>query len=472
MRIADKNFSLIIFGASGALAKYKIFPALYQMALEGRMPASYNVIGFARTKKSHQEFREEFKESICSKNENVDMKILESVLDRVFYFTGNYDEESSYTELLKFTESVEGDTDEVVRLAYFSVPPVVFADVVEGLGATFKKSYAPIRLILEKPFGSDYAGAKELKAVLTQHFNQDEIYLLDHYLGKEGVFNLLSLRYANPIFSYLLQGKYISNVQITAFESEGLEGRAGYFDAVGTLKDMVQSHLFQILAFLTMNVPREFTTALVHKAKTQSLENIYFDEDPNNVVRAQYSNYKNESGVAVGSKTETYVAMKLGIDNPDWHGVPIYFRTGKSLAKKWTSVVIEFKPHQNQNKLHIEGVNRLVIEIQPQEKVEFYMMTKMGGEELSFVPFTTGKPIYCSGDCLLEHQRLLLDAIKGDRLLFLDFPEIYASWKQTDKVMNLFKSNLVDLVEYPCSSNGPKAADDLLARDGFSWFNG
>lgn len=471
MLVAEKEFSLIVFGASGALAKEKIFPSLYEMALEGRLEKEYKVFGFARTKMSSEDFRNEFIESVEKKIDRPDMKILRELAENCFYFAGDYGNSQDYSDFLKYVESIELNQKDRVRLAYFSVPPLVFDSIIQGLGKVFKKSSIPLRLILEKPFGSDLKSAKELKDLINSYFDPSEYYLLDHYLGKEGVFNLLALRYANPIFSFLLQGKYISNIQISALEDAGLENRAGYFDAVGTLKDMIQSHLFQILAFLTMNVPRQFDSDLVHKMKTLALDTMYFDAEKSHVVRAQYEGYKQEKGVLPDSKTETYVVLKLGLDSPEWHNVPIYLRTGKKLAKKWTGVVIEFKPHQNQQKLGIETVNRLLIQIQPQEKVEFYMYTKRSGEELDFVPLTTGKPIYCSGDCTNEHSRLLLEAIRGDKLLFLEFSEIFESWKITDKVADLFAKDSVALNKYMSKDYGPVEANELLAQDGFEWFN-
>jgi glucose-6-phosphate 1-dehydrogenase len=471
MLVADKNFSLFVFGASGALARYKIFPALYELALEGRMPDEYNVFGYARSELSNEDLRQIFRESVAQKYKDFDAKIVDAVADKLFYFKGEYDSDEAYADFLQFVEGVEGTSNERVRLAYFSVPPVVFEPIVEGLGKVFKKSFVPIRLILEKPFGDDYGSSKELKRVLTKYFNQDEIYLLDHYLGKEGVFNLLALRYANPIFSYLLQGENIANIQVSALEEVGLEGRAGYFDEVGTLKDMVQSHLFQILAFLTMAIPRQFTTELVHKAKTQNLSSLYFDNGNGDFCRGQYEGYLNEADISKNSETETFVALKVGLDNAEWGGVPIFLRTGKKLAKKWTGVVIEFKPHKNQEKFGVENINRLVIQIQPQEKVEFYMYTKRGGEEMEFVPLTTGKPIYCTGDCMSEHGRLLLDVIKGNRLLFLDFPEIYEAWRVVDSVKNCFKNSGSALEVYKQNSFGPVESDKLIEKYGFKWFN-
>lgn len=468
---AESNFSLVIFGASGSLAKLKIFPSLYQLALEGRMPEDYVIVGYARSHKSNEQFRQEFAEAVGDANDMVDHKILNTLLDRVYYVSGQYDDEADFKKLSEELAAVEKSKDRV-RLAYFSIPPSVFDEVICNLGKTLKQEDTPIRLILEKPFGTDYASAKALKALLTEHFDVEDLYLLDHYLGKEAVFNLLSLRYANSIFSHLIQGKYIANIQITAMESADIEGRAGYFDTVGIFRDMMQSHIFQILAFLGMYIPREFTSDLVHKSKVHLLDNLYFNGDPKNLVRGQYEGYLQEEGVAPDSKAETFAAAKVCIDSANWGEVPIYLRTGKALKQKWTGVVIEFKDHNFQRKLDAEvPANKLLIQLQPQEKIEFYLVTKQGGKEMVFNELVTGKPIFCSGDCLDEHSRLFLEVIRGDHMLFLDFPEIYEAWKVTDPVIELFKKDEVPLDVYERGGFGPKSADELIQRDGFEWMN-
>lgn len=468
---ADRNFSLIIFGASGSLAKLKIFPSLYELALEGRMPDDYAIVGYSRSDRSDDQFRATISKSVRAANESVDDKVLEDLCSRAYYVDGQYDELSGFEKLSERLSEVEADKDRV-RLAYFSVPPFLFEDIIKLLADTLGKEEIDLRLILEKPFGDDYESSKELKRILLSRFKKEKVFLLDHYLGKEALFNLMSLRYANSIFSYLIKGEYINNIQITALESVDIEGRAGYFEGVGTLKDMVQSHLFQMLIFLTMYIPRNFTSDLVHKSKVHLLENMYFDGNPENIVRGQYGNYRSHEGVNKDSMTETFVAMKMGIDSTNWHGVPIYLRSGKCLKNKWTSVVIEFKPHQYQKNLdgHVEP-NKLVIELQPNEKIEFYLLTKQGGRELLFEELSTSRPIYCSGDCLSEHARLLLEVIKGDQLFFLDFPEIYEAWKIIDPITDMFKGDEVPLEMYDCGGVGPEAADKLLEKDGFKWHN-
>lgn len=461
---------MIIFGASGSLAKLKIFPSLYELISEGRMPEEFKIVGYSRTAKTDEEFRAEFAESVKHEVENVDDKVLDELVSNVFYHTGQYDNHDDYVGLCERLKEIE-ETEDRVRVGYFSVPPSVFDDIIKGVGETLNKEDVELRLIFEKPFGENYATSKELKRKIFDQFERNQVFLLDHYLGKEAVFNLLSLRYANSIFSYLIQGKNIANIQITAMESVDIEGRAGYFDNVGILKDMVQSHLFQILAFLTMYIPRSFESKLVHQSKVHLLENMYFEGSSEDIVRGQYEGYRGHDGVDKDSNTETFVALKMGIDSTNWHGVPIYLRTGKSLKQKWTSVVIEFAPHQYQKKLGEGRTNKLVMILQPDESVSFHLLTKQGGRELQFDEEVTSKPIYCKGDCTSEHTRLLLECIAGDHMLFLDFPEIYEAWKIIDPIAEMFENDKVPLDMYEVGGIGPKSADELIERDGFKWHN-
>jgi len=470
MLTAESNFSLVIFGASGSLARLKIFPALYQLALEERMPQDYLIVGYGRSDLSSEEFKNEFSDAVKDYYEDVDEDVLKELVESVNYVSGQYDSHEDFEKLGDFLDENEESKDRV-RMAYFAVPPTVFDNVIECLSATLHKSDVTLRLILEKPFGTNLDSAKELKKKLSA-FDKRNVFLLDHYLGKESVFNLLYLRFVNSIFSYLIQGQYVANIQITAMESVDIEGRAGYFEEAGTLRDMMQSHIFQVLTFLTMNIPESFDPGSVHESKLPLLESLYFDGDSKDVVRGQYEGYTGTEGVDPDSKTETFAALKIGIDSEDWKGVPIYLRTGKCLTTKWTSVVVEFKPHEYQKQLPTEvESNKLLIVLQPQEKIEFYMLTKRGGHDLEFDDLTTGKPIYCSGDCLSEHARLLLEVVEGDQLLFLDFPEILEAWKVIDPIHEMFEKDELPLDLYDCKSIGPESADELIRKDGFEWYN-
>ncbi len=454
---AKHDFTLIIFGASGSLAKLKLFPSLYQLQLEKRTPKDFKVVGYARTQLTQEAFIQEFKEAVRAKfKDNTDEKILDTVAQHVSYVSGQYDAASDYVNLKKHLAHIEGANKKRIRLAYLSTPPSVFAAVISQLGHTnFNTPLSKLRLIIEKPFGHNLKTARHLETILKKHFTHDQIFLLDHYLGKEAVFNLLSLRYANAILTSLIRGQYVDNIQINGLESLGTEGRAGYFDSVGSLRDMVQSHLFQILAFLTMDLPEKITSDSIHRAKRKLIESLRIQDINNSVIHGQYQGYLKEQGVTPKSQTETFAALRLFINDKNWRNVPIYLRTGKKLTQQLTNVVIEFKPQDVQRNNAKLQPNKLIIQLQPFEKIEFHLLTKMGGSEIDFVPLNTGKPIYCSGDCLDEHSRLILEAIKGEKMLFLEFPEIYAAWKVIDQVTKYFEKNNAPLKIYKPGSNGP-----------------
>ncbi len=471
---SEHDFTLIIFGASGSLAKLKLFPSLYQLHLEKRTPKDFKIVGYARTAISQEAFREEFKQAVRAKfRSNTDEKILDAVAKNVSYLAGQYDSHADYSELKKHLEKIENGNKKRIRLAYLSTPPSVFEEVINGLGdVKLDTPLSKLRLIVEKPFGYDLSSAKHLEEVLTKKFTPKQYFLLDHYLGKEAVFNLLSLRYANPILTSLIRGQYVQNIQINGLESYGTEGRSGYFDNVGSVRDMVQSHLFQILAFLTMDLPEKITCDSVHRAKRNLIESLTVSDMKSSVIRGQYKGYLKEKGVAADSKTETFAALRLFIDNRSWHEIPVYLRTGKKLKEQLTSVVIEFKPQPHQKKNGQLQPNKLIIQLQPYEKIEFQLMTKMGGSEVNFVPLVTGKPIYCSGDCLDEHSRLLLEAIKGDKMLFLEFAEIYAAWKLVDQVTKHFEKKGVPIYEYEPGTLGPKESEKMLKTYNHTWHDG
>lgn len=466
---AENNFTLVIFGASGSLAKLKLFPALYQLAAEGRTPKDFKIVGYGRTAMTDEQFRNFFEKSVRERTETVDDKKMDSFLQNVFYVTGQYSESKDFKRLLKELHSLEKDKNRV-RIAYFSVPPMAFADIFNNLAAVnFNTIKSKLRLVIEKPFGYDRSSAKKLRKTLEKHFENKDIYLLDHYLGKEAVTNLLSLRYANSILTTLFRRDYVSNIQISALESKDIEGRANYFDHVGILRDMVQSHLLQILTYLTMFMPEGRNAAAIHHEKARILESIRMRD----FVRGQYQNYTKEPGIPKTSTTETYAALKLYLKHPLWKDVPIYIRSGKNLREQWTAIVLEFRPRKAQREHGMLPPNRIVIQLQPYEKIEFHLLTKLGGKTFDFHELTTGRPIYCSGDCLLEHGRLLLDVIKGKQDIFLNFEEILAAWDVIDPLQKycnkMFKKKCKPHM-YKKGSTGPKAADELLKIDGFEWF--
>lgn len=471
---AKVSFTLVIFGASGSLAKLKLFPSLYELVKENRLTKEFKIVGYARTPMSSEEFRNFFAESIRKQDPNVEEDKLQELLKNVFYFAGSYDQAEDYERFKKELKKIEKEPKRI-RAAYFSVPPTVFPDIFRNLAqANFDTPKSSLRLVIEKPFGTDLDSAKKLKKLLDKTFKSEQIFLLDHYLGKEAVSNLLSLRYANSILTSLLSSEYVANIQISALESKDIEGRANYFDQVGILKDMVQSHLLQVLAYFTMYAPKEKTAEAIHHEKARVLKGVSLCDLANSVVRGQYQGYKTEKGIPKDSQTETFAALKICLKHGLWEDVPIYIRSGKSLKQKWTGVVVEFKPRKAQRQSPELPPNRIVIQIQPYEKIEFHLLTKLGGKTFDFHELTTGRPIYCSGDCLGEHGRLFLDVLEGRQDLFLNFEEIFEAWRVIDPIQNTcdrMRAGHCKLHLYKKGSLGPKAADELLKKDGFKWFN-
>lgn len=469
-----RPFSFIVFGASGSLARLKIFPALYELRHKGRMPAAYTIVGYARTPIGEADFRRQFAESVKAHIPYCDRSILEDLLSHVHYAAGQYNSEADYRRLLAQLKSWENG-DEMQRIAYLSVPPSAFDDVFQNCGAVgFDTEAGKLRLIIEKPLGYDLGSARQLQDTLHRCFQSDQIFLLDHYLGKEAVANLLSLRYANTMIAALMNRTFVSHVQISALEIKDIEGRAGYFDNVGILRDMIQSHVLQTLTVLAMSLPENETAEEIHKQKLELLQSIRIPDIPSSVVRGQYAGYADEKGVPPGSQTETFAALRLELDHPLWKGIPVFLRSGKALKRHWTGVVVEFKPHCGRCAHQGLPPNRLVFQIQPDQQIGFHLLTKKSGKTFDFSELETGRTLYCSEDCLSEHAKLLLDTLDGNQDLFLDFKEVFEAWKVVDPIQetcNKMRDRQCDLWTYPKGSYGPDAANALIAREGFAWYN-
>ena len=481
MLAASRPFSLVIFGASGHLAKIKLYPSLYILALKKRLPKDYAVIGFARSKMDDASFRVLVEASIRESMPEVTEKALTEFLTHVFYHQGQYDRVADFKALSKRMEKMEASWVQPVRLAYFSIPPTVFHDVLKNIcagGIHRHKNEDDFRCIIEKPVGSDLESFEKVKVSLTQCFGEKEIYLLDHYLGKEAVRNIYYLRYANPILERILKHTMIHHIEVTAMESAGLEGRAGYFDAVGTLRDMVQSHLLQICALLMMRLQEDDS---IQAARIHALDQFYLPHAvslDNMIVQGQYDagtingerevSYKKEEGVAKGSRTSTYIALRLMSRSTRWEGVPFYLRTGKRLHKKETRISIAFQEPQKIGKGATP--NRLDIILQGEAGMRLHLQTKLGGTEPEFRPLIMTDPLVCMGDCLPEHGLLLLEAIAGRQTWYLSFEEVRTAWRIIDPLQQHLDKKQTKLHLYTAGSHGPEAADQWMERMGVKWF--
>jgi glucose-6-phosphate 1-dehydrogenase len=467
-------FIFTVFGASGDLAKLKLFPAFYSLAAQKRLPAKYLIVGYARTKKSKDEFAKEFEQSIrATYKKEIDNKILEELISHVHYYSGQYDDLNDFKKYREFLKQTEKENNikagNKPHLTYFSVPPVVFQPIIENLGLSRPTQKEDLRLIIEKPFGNDEVSATDLFHFIAKYFEENQVYLLDHFLGKAGVQSILNLRQSNRVLNMLLKGPEIANIQITAFEDFGVGNRIGYFERVGIIRDMFQSHLLQILALITMSIPISDSAASLQREKYSIISAIKAPKSPKSMVLGQYKSYKKENGVKKGSNTETFAALKLFIDQEAWYSVPIFIRTGKMLKKKQTYIVVEFKKFAFQNK--DESPNLLVIQISPDEKISIQLVNKYRSGLSNYETITTSESLACSGEyCLPEHGLLILDIFRQNRLHFLSFPEILASWRVTEQLCKSAEKCRKATI-YDNTSEGPKKQHDLTKTHGYTWHN-
>lgn len=478
-------FTLVLFGASGDLAQLMLFPGLYELAEQKRFPGDFHILGFARTAKSDEEFRKEFADSVRRKyGDRTDETILDELITHVSYFTGDYANVTSFLELRKKLDALHGEGPQTV-VAYFSVPPSAFKPIVANLASTRASKDDDIRLVLEKPFGSDLASSEDLIYFTLNHFKEEQLFLLDHYLGKSAVRSLVNLRRHNRVFDLLIEGEQIDNIQISGLEGFGIKERVGYFDQVGMIRDYVQSHMLQMIAITAMNLPVSESAAAFQREKNSILSALCFDPKVENAVLGQYASYRGADPKVATSTTETFVALKLGIDRENWFNVPIYLRTGKAVEAKRTYIAVEFKKLAFQDPT--DPPNRLIVELHPQERVSLTLYGDKRRKDVLPLPRGAGAPesnegatagslalsdsLACMGDdCLPPHALFLLDVFLGRRNFFLSFPEVVAAWKLTEKILSFTRSGKVHLETYPDGSTGPRAATDMIERDGRKWF--
>ena len=491
-RAVPQPCSVVIFGATGDLTHRKLIPALYNLAADGELPPAVTVIGFARREKSDDEFRREMEEATRKFSRQVVRdEIWKTFGESIFYHQSDFGDEPGYKSLAAKLDKIDKERGtRGNRLFYFAVAPDQFEPILKnlkaaGLNEAREGSWA--RVIVEKPFGTDLASARELNRVVHSSFAEEQTYRIDHFLGKETAQNILVLRFANAIFEPLWNTRYIDHVQITAAETLGVEGRAGYYEGAGALRDMVQNHLLQLLCLIAMEAPTDLGADSIRDEKVKvvgSLRRFAQNEVANSVVRGQYAEgaidgkpvpaYRAEKNVDQKSTTDTFVALRLNIDNWRWWDVPIYMRVGKRLPKSGTEISVHFKkaPLVLFNKESTEE-NVLVIRIQPDEGISLRMQAKMPGTSFRIEPVKMDFHYGTSfGKASPEaYERLLLDAMSGDATLFARRDEVEQAWAFIDVIENAWaaKKDAPELFFYPAGSWGPEEADDLLARDGRAW---
>jgi glucose-6-phosphate 1-dehydrogenase len=488
-RLPVRPTSLVIFGATGDLAHRKLLPALYNLAHEGALPERFELIGVARSEFSHDEFREEARQSIERfSRRRPDANVLNGLLGEMRYVSGGFDDDKVYGALEDtLREFDERASEPLNRVFYLSTAPQFFPVISGKLGnaGLSQCEQAETRIVIEKPFGYDLASAQQLNAQVLEVFDEPQVFRIDHYLGKETVQNLMALRFANALFEPVWNRNFIDHVQITAAEDIGIGGRAGYYEGAGALRDLVQNHMMQLLALLTMEPPSSFDADRVRDEKLKVLEAIV-PPSPGDVasmtVRAQYAagtvggkrvpGYLEEEGVDPHSRTETYAALRLNVSNWRWAGVPVYLRTGKQLARKVTEIVVTLKPvpHLAFKNIGSVGVqpNQIILTVQPDEGVSVSLGAKIPGATMRIRPVNME---FRYGTSFLSespeaYERLILDAMRGDATLFTRGDEIIALWRIIDPILQAWHADTESPIpQYQAGSSGPTEADGLLDSD-------
>jgi glucose-6-phosphate 1-dehydrogenase len=479
MLSTDTPFSFVLFGASGNLARLKIYPALYVLALRKRLPKQYAIVGYARTSMDTPAFRLLVEESIRKDMPEVTETALTEFLTHIHYCEGKYDDAKDLKTLATQLTELERGFEKAVRLAYLSVPPQVTPQIVSLFCETgIRNKEMGFRCIVEKPVGHDLKSFEATFEAMKHCIPEDEIYPLDHYLGKEAVRNVYYLRFANPVLERLFKNTLIHSVEVTASETVGIEGRAGYFEHTGAFRDMFQSHLLEILSLLTMHL--KDSEDLIPESRLSALKQFYLppasslDEI---VLQGQYvegvsgeknvKSYRDEEGVDRESRTNTFAAVKLLSKESRWQGVPFYLRSGKRLKQKETRISIRFQEPHSVGKG--SAPNRLDIILQGEAGMRLHLQTKLGGTEPAFRPLILEDPLVCIGDCLPEHGLLILETIRGKKTWFLARDEIRSAWRLTDPIQSHFDHPDTALHYYPAGSNGPKEADEWIQKEGLEW---
>ncbi|AST97857.1 glucose-6-phosphate dehydrogenase [Shouchella clausii] len=488
-QIEQAEAVFVIFGSTGDLAKRKLFPSIYNLYRKGNLNEHFAVVGLGRREWGDEKLRTVVMESIQEELGGQSPEVTESFLKHFSYLSFDVTNKDSYSELndklhiLDETFQIPGN-----RIFYMAMAPEFFGQIAQSIhNEGLKDTQGWTRLVIEKPFGTDLQSAIRLNDEIRQAFSEDEIYRIDHYLGKEMVQNIQVIRFANAIFGSLWNNRHIANIQVTSSEQLGVEGRGGYYEKSGALRDMVQNHMLQMVSLLAMDVPLRLSTDDIRSEKIKvlrALRPIVGESIKENVVRGQYGRgeingqevigYLEEENVSDSSKTETYVAAKLMIDNHVWAGVPFYIRTGKRMAVKSTKIVVEFKElplnlYSKENKQ--TGPNLLIIHIQPDEGMTIVLNgKKIGSADTTPVHLQYRHDSEDRFNTPEAYERLLFDCMMGDATNFAHWDEVSLSWSLVDAISKAWSESGEKLPTYRAGSMGPKEADKLLEADGFSWW--
>jgi glucose-6-phosphate 1-dehydrogenase len=490
--ITPEEQVLVIFGASGDLTKRKLIPALFDLELQGLLPDKFAILGISRTAYSDESFRDKMEQSLKQFNPNFEKNetLGKKFLEKLYYLAINTSNVDDYAKVKDTLNNLcEKNNIQKNYIYYLSTPPSLYEVIPHNLcehGLTKAENGENwYRLIVEKPFGIDLKSAKALNKNLLKYFHEEQIYRIDHYLGKETVQNVLVTRFSNGIFEPLWNRNYIHHVEVTSVENIGVENRGGYYDQSGAMRDMVQNHLMQLVGLIAMEPPTNVDSKSIRNETLkvfQSLRPLSHDDIMNNIIRGQYINstirgekingYRDEEGVPKNSRTETFMAMKFYIDNWRWGGVPFYIRTGKRLPTRVTEIVINFKstPHQLFLGMQEEEDhhNQLIIRIQPDEGIllKFGMKVPGAGFTAQKVNMDFHYSDLANTYLPSSYERLLLDCMLGDSTLYARADAVEASWKFVDPILEAWEKNsTIPLHGYPAGTWGPQMTDNLMDDD-------
>jgi glucose-6-phosphate 1-dehydrogenase len=470
----------VIFGATGDLARRKLLPAVYRLSVQGELENRWSILGVARSAEfDDASFRSWARDALLE--EGIESEAVAAWCDRCLFYQSLSGDSDGFGGLKSRIETIEAELQlPGNRLFYLALPPAAFRPTIEGLGnAELHRGPGWTRLVLEKPFGTDLPSARSLNAVVHEWFDESQVYRIDHYLGKETVQNLLVFRFANYLFESVWNRNGVDSVQITVAEDVGVENRAGYYDHSGALRDMIQNHLTQLLSLVTMDAPVAYEADYVRNEKIKVLRAVR-PLDPGDVVLGQYgpgrmgdesyAGYREAEGIPADSRTPTFVALRLQIDNWRWQGVPFFLRTGKRLPRRVTEIAVSFRqpPVSLFKNIRCAEINKdvLVIRLQPDEGFSLHIDVKRPGEP----PALEKLPLhfqYAEAFGPLEdaYVTLLLDVLEGDQTLFVHADEVETAWALYDPLL----AGELSVHPYPAGSWGPKAAGELVDREGFAW---
>ncbi|MFF7750891.1 glucose-6-phosphate dehydrogenase [Streptomyces sp. NPDC007971] len=488
-RIAGPS-GLVIFGVTGDLSRKKLMPAVYDLANRGLLPPGFSLVGFARRDWEDQDFAEVVHNAVREHSRTpFREEVWQQLAEGMRFIPGDFDDDTAFKQLKDAVDELDASRGTGGNFAfYLSVPPKFFPKVVQqlkkhGLASPPQGSWR--RAVIEKPFGHDLRSAQDLNAVVHDVFEPEQVFRIDHYLGKETVQNILALRFANQMYEPIWNRSYVDHVQITMAEDIGIGGRAGYYDGIGSARDVIQNHLLQLMALTAMEEPIAFDAEALLTEKLKVLKSVRLPEElGEHTVRGQYAagwqggekvvGYLQEEGIDPKSKTDTYAAVKLGIENRRWAGVPFYLRTGKRLGRRVTEIAVVFKraPHSPFDSTATEelGQNAIVIRVQPDEGMTVRFGSKVPGTSMEIRDVSMD---FAYGESFTEsspeaYERLILDVLLGDANLFPRHQEVEESWKILDPIEEYWAEHGTP-AQYASGTWGPQEADEMLARDGRSW---